>query len=532
MNQGKTVSAIAIMIACMGLFLRTYHLGYGLPDLAHVDSFKFVGEASRMASSGKFEPSLYQYPGLYTNMLAAAYYLGSVQSTYVQHLIASGISAVAGSLLILPVFAIASRCSTGHGPLVASCLTAFCIASITLSRIAAPDTLMSLLMSAALAALIRKNATGKHFAFAGFCAGLAAGSKFTGLYILPWLPVAAWIAAGPKKIKEMISLSLLAYSAFTAAFLATSPWFLPRLSLYLQRMSAEAQLQSSGQLGAVQEGYFDYLFSATPTWDHPWLSTSFLGNWGGPLTLIAVIALLWAIFGSRDPLLIFFGAFILVYFFLIVGPGRIKAFRFMLPILPLLSVVVACFIERVLMKRVVTFRPFVITALLLVLLYPQIAKAKEYLAATAYPTTNELAQKWISENIPSGTKVFRSPLYLSHMAKLPLKFVLLNNAGGRLYRTMDNNPERHPLFLADMIDAYRSSGIHYVISNSYFENLFSPVPENIRFFPSSVRNYGEYQERLRTEATLVYLIRGWSEHRLGPDISVHRLTEEARKVTP
>ena len=52
----------------------------------------------------------------------------------------------------------------------------------------------------------------------------------------------------------------------------------------------ESAVQRYGQLGHVQLGRFDYLWSGTVTPEQPWLSTSLLGNLGPLVSAAAFVA--------------------------------------------------------------------------------------------------------------------------------------------------------------------------------------------------------------------------------------------------
>ncbi|OGW36832.1 MAG: hypothetical protein A2Y97_06175 [Nitrospirae bacterium RBG_13_39_12] len=479
-----------------------------------------------MVASGDFQPKDYQYPSLYTNLLASIYSLFHVKTEYAYYLIGCFISALAGSALVVAVFFMARLFCSNFGALFASCLSVFCITSITFSRIPAPDILMVFFMTAAIYTMLHERISIKHFVLAGVFAGLSAGSKFTGLYLILWFPVSAWIVDRPKSITKVLGHLFVTYLAFAVTFLLTTPWFLPMLNLYIQRMLGEFKIQQYGQVGAVQGGYLDYFFSSTATWGQPWLGTSFITNLGIPLTLAGAIAILWGLSKRGNPRVFLITVYIMVYIFLISGPGRLKAFRFVFPILPLLYVLIGCFIEKSLINTLKRYRTILGLALAASLLAFPALKTIKYLRATINLTTNEIAQEWIAQNISPGTKVFRGPLYLTHINQLPLKFLLLKNVGGRLYRLPEEigpNPERSPIYYPELIDEFRNYGVQYLIMNSYFDDAFSPVPENIVFFPRSVKDYQMFLKRLNSEAHLAYSVKGWSEHRIGPDIAVYRL---------
>lgn len=293
-------------------------------------------------------------------------------------------------------------------------------------------------------------------------------------------------------------------------------------------MMLEFKLQGAGMIGGIQGGYFDYLFSFTPSSFQPWLGSSFIVNFGIPLTVAGLVAIAWGLTRKKDLRLVSMAVYIIMFLVLISGPGRQKTFRYVLPVIPLIYVVTGCFLDSVLFesgKRYSTVLSLVIAVSLITI--PTI-KSVRYIETTFKPTSVELAKQWLMQNIAPGTKVFRGPFYLKSLERLPYKFVLLNNVGGRQYRLENSymNPEISPIYHPELFDEFRKIGVQYLVMNSYFDAKFSPVPENLAFFPRSINNYQAFVKRLNHETQLVYSVKGLSEHRQGPDIFVYKLSKK------
>jgi hypothetical protein len=518
------------LVLAVAVFFRAYHLGHGLPDLAYVDSFRFVGEANQMVTSGIWWPKDFAYPGLYVNLLAVLYSLFNISSPYACQLVASSISAVAGSALVVSVYYMARLFCSNKGALFASCLSASCITSITYSRAASTDTLMVLFMTLSLYTTLIRPISTKHFVIAGIFSGLSAGTKFTGLYLILWLPLAALIADRPTSVKKVLPHIMGSYLSFAATFLLCTPSFLPLMSSYIHRIVLESKLQQAGMIGAIQGGYFDYLFSFTQTPFQPWLGTSFIVNFGIPLTVAGLVAIFWGFTRRKDLRLVSVVVYIVMFLVLISGPGRQKMFRYVLPVIPLIYVVTGCFLDSILFepgKRYSTVLSLVIALLLIAM---PVIKSVQYIETTFKPTTIEIAKQWLMKNIAPGTKVFRGPFYLSSLQQLPYKFVLLKNVGSRLYGSKNDyaNPEISPIYNPKLFDEFRQRGVQYLVMNSYFDDMFSPVPENLAFFPRSINDYQAFVKRLKLETQLVFSVEGLSAHRQGPDIFVYKLADSPR----
>jgi len=151
--------------------------------------------------------------------------------------------------------------------------------------------------------------------------------------------------------------------------------------------------------------------------------------------------------------------------------------------------------------------------------------------AASRPLTNQIAAGWMTEHIPAGSRVMLSPLFVEDLLGLDFEFFSIGNAGPRQYRLAEGtgaSGERNPIYRPEMIDEMARSGVQFLVSNSYFDGAFAPIPENLRFFPRSVRAFQEFGARLERVATPVYTVRGFRAGRLGPDITIYAIIGVAK----
>lgn len=533
-NPSVPVAAKPSRASAIGLALllltaavpRFYHLDHGLPGMVYADSVKFVDEASRMVSTGNLKPNEFQYPGLFTNLLALLYWVSGAQSVYWQQLIGHVVSALAGVGLACAVYGLALTVTGPFGAIAAALLAALSITSVTESRIPAPDSLAVLLMVSALVVLWRKDHCLRKYAIAGILCGFSAALKWTGLYLLPCIPVAVWLIDGKRRVSDVVRCTAVSWGCAAAAIVIASPWVAFMPGRFVARLGIEQQIQRYGQIGRVQVGYLDYWTSWTPTWEQPWLGTSFLSNYGILVTALLLAAVAWGVAGRGGKRVALLAGYGVVYLLIVSGPGHVKAFRFLLPALPVFFVLIGWFVDSVVGSRLGRFRLPVTAALVALLCLFPAWKSYDYLAHTRHSTTNDLAQEWARKNIPPGTRLFASPFFTGNLRQLPLKLSYLPNAASRQYRVPDDpvfNGEINPVYGSGLLKQIRAEGMSYVVLNSYFNDAFSPVAENLRYFPRSVSGYRDFLVGLQTEATLVYSVKGWSENRLGPDIAIYRL---------
>jgi len=521
-------SALLLLpVLFIGAGLRFYHIDHGLPSVVYVDAFKFVDAARQMVLTGDLEPRDLQYPGFYTYLLTGIYGLLGINSPYGLHLTARIVSACFGTGLICLTYLAGRRVCAHGGALLAAALTALSITCLTFSRIPATDCVLACFTTAGLWLLTGQEVRPRAFAAAGVCLGLAVGTKFTGLYFgLPLLVAVAvrLLRSGNEpRVLRGLACSLI---AALLVFVLTTPWIIPKFSDYLSRFLLELRLQQYGQIGRVQHGYFDYLTSRTVTWEQPWLRTSLFGN-AGPVVLATGLGACLLGLSYRFGFACFLHSlYVVVYLLLISRPGHLKAVRFLIPILPSLFIMSAWIVET--SVALVAGRLKATAAVLAAVLVLGIPAYQSigHLAMTRRTTTNEEALTWMKSNLPANASVLLSPFFVDNLQVETHRTVFVPEAGPRQYRVPGNpraNSELAPVYCAGLIDELRAGGIRYIVSNSYYDDAFSDIAENRRWFPRSAAAYAEWRVRLAREAELVYTVLGQDAGRLGPDIRIYRL---------
>lgn len=519
------VPGLLLFVMGVGAFLRFFSLDHGLPDSPAVDAFKFAGEAARMAAGHTMRPQRFQYPGLYTHILAAIYWLFHVESSYWLHWIGRVVAGLFGLGLVGLTYVAARRiCSPGYA-IFAAALIAISPLAVTYSRITATDTIVSFWMLAALIVLAHEPSRLLAYAVAGLLGGLAVGTKYTGGYLLILLCLTSlYVGYQTQQRRTAFGGAAVGLLVALLVFLCTTPWFLPLFLSYSKRFLLELEIQKFGASGGIQYGYFDYLISSTVQSTEPWLSSSMLWNVGPILLLVGGTACLCGLSFRFGFSVFLYSLYIVLYLFLISGPGRLKAYRFLLPILPVFFVLTAWGVERVFLRwRCSRFvEGMVITVLLA---YP-FSRTLLYIARTRTPTTNQIAYAWAKQHIPPDAKVFLSPLYTTNLRQLSFKTYVIPYVGIRQYRLPPHvgmSPERDLFFHPAMIDAFVKNKISYVVLNSYFHGLFAPSPDNRRWFPQAIRAHDAFLQALKRRGKHILTIQGYKHGRLGPDISVYRL---------
>ncbi len=522
-------------VTALAAVLRLWHLGHGLPEAPHVDSFKFVGEAARMLATGDWSPQLYQHPQLYPRLLAALSALLGVDGEVGRHLVGRAISAAAGLAAVPAAWRLGRIVAGPAAAVLAALVVALDPGAVTVSRMVAPDALMMALAAWALVLLFDPRRRVGAAAAAGALLGLAVATKLSAMVLLPWLAAAPLLLSPDRRRwRDWLGRAAAGLLAAAVAAAAASPHLLLDARDYADRLRLEAAIQRGGQIGRVQGGALDLLWSPTPTWEQPWLGTSLGVNLGPPALLLALggLALLLLGRGGRRGFLL--AAVAVAFLAVLVGPGRLKAYRFILPALPAMAAAAGWVVDR-LGARAGRWRTPVVATLVVVAIAVPAWRSGRYLVATTRPTSVTVAARWFSEQVPPGTTVFLSPFFVDALARPELDVVRLPSVGGRQYRlpeALGPSPERRPIYDAALVDRLAAHGVDLVVLSSSFDGAFAPVPENQRFFPRSVAAYAAFRERLAARADLVWSVQGWSAGRIGPDVEVWALRRPSRFLDP
>ncbi len=308
------------LVIVVAAVLRIVHLGDHLPTLVAPDEPTVMDRAIDLVR-GRGGPNLYDWPPASMNLLALLMKaFGHVGS----YLFGRGVF-VAVSLIVVALTGYLGFALADDGPTArrytawgAAGLMAVGYVSVRLSRQVHPDHLQAAFVAGSLLCTFRYDADRSHRALAGagVLAGLAAATKYLGgLVVLP-----AVVAA----CRRRADLAFLA-AATVAGVLCGAPQVLTHAGQVWDGLSFQLSHESGGHLGYDGDG---------PSW---WfhLTHSLPGNWGWPVTFLAVGGVVWcAVKGTRRQRLA------LVYIvptFLVIGAARVRFPHYILPVVPVLA---------------------------------------------------------------------------------------------------------------------------------------------------------------------------------------------------
>ncbi len=500
----KNALAIAL-ITLLGLVLRVWGAGFGLPQTYHIDELHYVPDAVRYVSTANFKPSRWANPTFFKYLLALEYgiaYLalritGQIESlsalpVFFRHtpslfyLLGRLSSALLGTVTIPVTYGIGARLYDRKRGLVAAFLLALCFLHLRDSHFAVSDVPMTFWFSTTIlcCALYLQDRKIKYLYWAASLTGLAIATKYTAL-ILVVILVGAWALANyrekqqgfPKALwnKELFS----AFAVMGLSFLIICPYALLDIRAFLRTLRSHYGMGKTGFAGYQTDpagGWLFYLKALV---------------WGmGPiLAAMAIIAVGYAIYRHRRGDLLILLPVLLLYIYL----GRQQAYfaRFIIPALPLLLVLVARLLYDISDKVFPTSQKsarFAAILLVILAIAPSAISTIRHNVLLTRTDTRTIAKRWIESHIPTEAKFFVE----WHAPPLAAESQPVPNSN-RTYH-VDTS---YIIGLAEhSLSYYREHGYQYLVASSFIYNIPRADPEENK-------SRRAFYDRLDLEAELV-----------------------------
>ena len=508
----RHVSGMVVALAlCAAALLRFWALSQGIPSNPGVDEPEVMHRAVRMMKTGDLNPHFFDYPTLYMYMQAAVaivrFLFGAMAGQWSSlaqvatedfYLWARGLTAILGTATVWLVYRAGLRWGA-RTALLAAVMLAVMPIHVRESHYVLTDVpatffvMLTFLLS--LQAHERESATA--FALAGVAAGLAGATKYNGVLaiLMPLLACALTPRCKPGRLTcaAWIVLSML------AAFVAAAPYTILDLPHFLNQF---ARLSSEYRAPPISDEpiwliYMKHLRIASGPSGMPSL------QWPGALLVAGgVVFAFWRL--ARGPNRALWAVTLLfpVVYFRFISNQNIFYGRYLLPLIPFLSLLGAAFIVSSIdwMRRRLPITPtnLATVALTLVAIAPPAYSAIAYNADAAKTWTQELAYEWVKRELPPGTVI---RLEGSVSPKLPAS-----------YRTSYVKQLR-----VDGVERYAETDIQYLVASSQcyghfyadpaqyraevadYERIFAQVEEVARFTPDAARHPGPELRILRVK---------------------------------
>jgi 4-amino-4-deoxy-L-arabinose transferase-like glycosyltransferase len=430
-GRGRTWAWAGLAIVLVGgLALRLWGVRQGLPYIYNSDEADhFVTHAVRMLSSGTLNPGYFANPPAFTYLvylLLGVWYGGghgaaralALHPTEVWTL-ARVAAAVSGTVALWLLYAAGARLFGRAVGLLAAAIEAVAFLPVFYSHLALNDvpTLAPLTLSLLGAAGVLRRGRMLDYGVAGVGLGLAAASKYTaGIALLPVL--AAWAArelGDGRAERRRAALTLgLAGALAVLAFLLANPYALLDFSTFRHDLAHQSTLsaEAQGKLGAPRHGgLLYYLWSLT--WGFGWAPA--LAALGGAITVwLRDRRAGWLLVPAPLVFLVFMGV-----------QGRYFG-RWLMPILPILSLLAALFAVQVVgfgarllhdgrrepgaARRQTALGGLLVAALVAGLLAQGLVHSLHADLVLSRADTRNITRAWMVAHVPAGTPIVVEPV--------------------------------------------------------------------------------------------------------------------------
>jgi 4-amino-4-deoxy-L-arabinose transferase-like glycosyltransferase len=481
---------LGLMLALLaGALLRFWALTQGIGFNPGVDEPEVMERAVRMMKTGDLNPHFFDYPGLYMYVEGAVsvvrFMVGAMQGKWAGlahapaddfYLWARAMTALLGTATVWVVY----RAGLRWGPqtaLLAAVLIAVMPLHVRESHYVLTDVpaTFAVMMTLLLSLRAHERASMRAFALAGAVAGLAGALKYNGVLAAAMPLVACGLTPRLRGSRLLCALSIMA--ATVGAFLLAAPYTLLDLPTFLNqfaRLSSEYRMPSA-TLEPLWLVYLKHLRIAL--------------RWPGSLMVIGGVALgVWRI--ARDPdrvRWVLALAFPMIYFWFVSHQNIVFA-RYLLPIVPFLSLLAAAAVVAFVaaLRRTaipVRVRHAITIALTLIAIAPPAYTSINYDADQAKTWTQALTYDWIRRELPPGTAI---RLEGSVTPRMPAIYKVSYAKQLRMDGTADYaGLGIQYLVASSQVYGQYSSPAAYPAEYGDYQRIFAQTEEVARFTPSA-----------------------------------------------
>lgn len=405
MNVGTSElgwSIALLLVFLLGAGLRFYGIEFGFPANFHPDEVPKVNAIERMIAHGDLNPRYFLHPSL---LLYSTYFVSffvdwwGVYDTWRENAFLAGrlVSAISGSLSIWILFLIGRRLFSNGTAFIAALLLAVFPLHVTCSRYLKEDALLLLMILLCVWALLKAVYENRivFLLLAGIFAGFTCGVKYTGLLTFGIIGLAPWLKS--RSIipdPRFLGWGIVAGLLIPVGFLLTTPYALLDYSKFVKDFLSEHNHATRGHTTPV-----------TP-WSHYWTYHLYFSVIPGASYLATVVGMIGIGFLAwRRRVEDLFVLVMIALFYLpaeaINSKPAPQPERYILPVLPFLALSAGEFVRLIFYWR---FRLLAIALAVCLAVVPAVRTVQ--LASEINDDTRERMERWMVENLPSGSKVY------------------------------------------------------------------------------------------------------------------------------
>jgi hypothetical protein len=412
-------------IVLFGLAVRLYGLNWGLPNV-YEEAIPLKTAWSmwnwERPAGVDLNPHFFNYPSLmiYVHFVVQGLMYGLMKlrgvidssiDYQVRYLVDPTSWYIAGRFVstlialgtVLFTYFIGRRLGGVFAGLLASFFMAVNVFHAERSQMIEVDVPLTFAVTVTLLAALRMMTSPKvrNYIIAGLAFGLAASTKYTGAMLILPIVVAHFLGRRDtfrtEAYKPSHVLPVVVLFVASLTFAAISPYVFFDSQAFLHDFSLERVHMSVGHFGLSGE--------SSPVFYSKSLGNDLLG-W--PLAVVGVGGLVFFLFVRRRYVALVLAAFVLPYV-LAISTWSMHADRYLLPVLPVLTVFAAALIEHAVefsrsrsVPRI--FRFGVVALVVLVVAVPAISSHVRRVRASKSDTRTN-AREWIEANVPSGSYI-------------------------------------------------------------------------------------------------------------------------------
>ena len=427
----KNVDLLLLAILAVAAIARCWGINFGLPNInCRPDEIITVAKAFRVGT-GNLNPEYFFHPAFYFYFISIFYglyfVLGFIFRRYTSildfaleytkdpanfYLIARSITALLGTLTVFIVYLIARDLFDKRTARVSALFLGFAYLHVRDSHYATTDVAQAFLIMASVFFIMKcaEIKTLKNYVLAGVLCGLAAATKYAGVFLaLPMSIIHVFNISDEKK--GLIDKRIVWFAVAVAlAFLIGAPFTVLDFPHFKDNIFKQFEKLSIMHTDI----YIGKAF---------WRQFSFSLFFGLGWSLLFSSIAGFFIFAKKNlKKAIIFCSFPLLYY-AFSGKGNDAYARYMIPIVPFLCITAAVFAvtlgERLSGYFKIRSANIMISILAVLILFPSVHNIVRYDELLAKRDNRLVAADWVVENIPKGSSIFQFGISWSHIFASP-----------------------------------------------------------------------------------------------------------------
>ncbi|MFC1577115.1 ArnT family glycosyltransferase [Candidatus Omnitrophota bacterium] len=467
------IYAGVVIVLVLAFAVRYKGITFGFPLIVHPDEPEVVRPALNIMRTGDLNPHTFLYPSLYIYMQSAVYVmvffigfllgafrtLADIEPTAFYYW-GRMLTIILSVGTICVTYAVGKYLFNRAVGLLATIFVAASYLHITNSFTITTDSPMAFWGSLAFFASVYNYLYGprlKLYILNGICIGLAAGTKYTGIWCaLPMVYVHLYHCGF--SVKKLLDRKfLIGLACIPLAFVASTPYLLLDFKKFLYFIRYQKDAYTLGHPGAE---------SAAVSFRFYW--NAIVKKFGMPPLILGSIGSIFMLIKDRKKVLLLI-CFPVAYY-LFFGSYKVRFDRNMVCMVPFLAILAgygACALVESIsgLSRKEKARNYIRAVLVIFLIFflgkgalGQTRMALKRIRKITLPDTRWISKVWIEENLPLGSKIGRehytppvSPakfevVYLGYFGLLKggiekYDYVIASNTD---YARFVNNPKRYP----------------------------------------------------------------------------------------